>query len=90
MANLPITANYYNSTCQIWVFPDNDIYTHTYLNCYTIADLVLQVLNDSTIIIREGEPIRTVCLVMGLSREIGRDFSIEIRTSMDTASKSRL
>lgn len=51
---------------------------------------MLQVLNDSTIIISEGEPIRTVCLVMELSRLIARDFSIEIRTSMGTASKSQL
>ena len=52
-------------------------------------DLVLRVLNDSMITISEGDPTQNVCLVMELDpqREIRRDISIRILTSMDTASK---
>ena len=57
--------------------------------CTTNTDLVLEVLNDSTITIREGEgdPIKMVCLSMRLDRVIDRSFTVSIHTSMETASK---
>lgn len=52
-----------------------------------MIDLVLQVLNNSAIIVSEGESVRYECLETLLNHQIGRNFSINIFTLMDTASK---
>ena len=67
--------------CQIFLYQ-----VRNNMFMYLLTDLEVQVLNSSSITVTEGPT--NVCFKIRLNRAIGRDVSINMSTSMGTASES--